>query len=149
MAKEAREYLVEGLNLSVYPWDGSDYGSDAIQLCGADSLSFTDGGAEEKDVTDFCDAKSRQRRKIAGLKDPGSLNINFVRFDPKQDGQKWLLDAEPNTRFKLVVQGEVQSVTETTTFFLKKKTSPSFEYKMGEQRSGSVECISDAPPAFE
>lgn len=150
MAQKAREIIVDGLTMDLYPQnaDKTDWEHTATQLCGVDSLSFSDGSTEEKDVTDFCDAAKGQRNKVAGLKEPGTLSINLVRYDWKQPGQKLINDAPANSRFKLVVAISVGTAAETLTLELKKKTDASFEIKPGENISGSIEFIVDNKPKW-
>lgn len=148
MSRNAREILVGGLSITLQAYDKAqnDYTGDTKQLCGADSISYSDGGVEEKDVTDFCDAASGFRRKLAGLREPGSLSVNLIRYDPKQEGQKMLHDAPPNAKFKMSITGIGDD--DTLTLFVKKKNNAGFEAKLGEQLSGSIEFIVERDPLW-
>lgn len=150
MSNEARPIDVKGASLTITPFndDENTWSSETIALCGVDTIAYSDGSTDDKDVTDFCAAAKGQREKIAGLKEPGSLSLNIIKFDPKQVGQKWLNDAPVNKRFKLTVQIAVGEEHETLTLELKKKTSPSFNVQVGEVMNGSVECIVDANPQW-
>lgn len=142
MAREAHGFLVEGLTLELQKWDSgsSDWAADKTQLCGIDSIDFKDGSTEEKDITDFCYAATGYRQKLSGLKEPGTLTMNVIKFDPKQDGQKMLNDAPINTRFKLTITiAKDSSSNDVITMEIQKKVDLGWAIKLGEQYTSSLE----------
>lgn len=151
MSKQTHGFLVEGLTLELQEWDAaaSDWKSAKTQLCGVDSITFEDGATEEKDITDFCYAATGYRRKLSGLKEPGSLTLNVVTYDPDQDGQKLVNDAAINAKFKLTITIPwTESSEKTLTLQIQKKQDAGFAIQLGEAISSSMEFAVNGKPVW-
>lgn len=73
----------------------------AVELCGANAITWEAGASDEVDVTSFCDTSKVNE---SGLMNEGTVDITYVTYDPTDTGQA-LIDASPlNTRFKLTVE---------------------------------------------
>lgn len=131
---------VFGLSFTLQRENGTGWG-DEVALCGADTLSISSGSTEEKDVSDFCTIAGGSREKHYGAKAPDKLSINFIKFDPFQDGQKLFLDAPINTKFKatLTIANYNADNDMKMTFVIQKTINPNFEIKAGEIMSGSLD----------
>lgn len=91
----------------------------AVNLCGANSITWEVGTPDEVDVTDFCDTS---RVMESGMLGEGTLDITYVKYDPKDVGQA-LIDSSPlNTRLQVIVKFKAG---DSFTFETRKKQSTS------------------------
>lgn len=73
----------------------------AVDLCGANAITWEAGAPDEVDVTSFCHASKVNE---SGMMNEGTVDITYVTYDPSDAGQALIDTANLNTRFQLTVE---------------------------------------------
>ena len=73
----------------------------AVDLCGANAITWEVGTPDEVDITDFCDTSKVNE---SGMMNEGTVDITYVKYDPSDAGQALIDTAALNTRLQLTVE---------------------------------------------
>lgn len=100
----------------------------AVDLCGANAITWEAGTPDEVDITSFCDTSKVNE---SGMMNEGTVDITYVTYDPTDLGQA-LIDSSPlNTRFQLTVEFAPRAGFTTGAKIV-------FETRKKQETSGSI-----------
>lgn len=153
--KQAKYSNVYGASIELFGRNDNDTDWDTTskQLCGINTLSYSDGGSgEEIDITDFCWGLKGTKRKISGLSEEGSLNVGVSIFDPEQEGQKYLNELPKNSRVKMVIKfpyGDNEEDIVVLELETRKVKNADFSLEVGKVWNGNWQLAVTAEPVFK
>ena len=100
MATKPINVINADITIQAYDNAGALVGA-AVDLCGANAITWESGTPDEADITSFCrTAKVNE----SGMMNEGKVDIAYVTYNAKDVGQALIDNAALNTRLQLTVE---------------------------------------------